>query len=82
MFEHAFSLTGFTGLSANVKFGGSCKIQRRGLCPSYNSSGDYVLVVKFMGDYVHIYKNEQGGCPGGGGLGWDIVHILWDNVNC
>ena len=29
--------------------------------------GDYVLVVKFMGgDFVHVYKNEQGGfCPGG-----------------
>ena len=39
-----------------VKFSGgfcpSCKIQR----------WDYVLVVKFVGgDYVHVYKNEQGG---------------------
>ena len=34
--------------------------------------GDYVLVVKLTGGgggYVHVYKNEQGGCPG------DIVRI-------
>ena len=30
--------------------------------------GVYVHVAKFMGDYVHVYKFEQGGggcCPGG-----------------
>ena len=47
-----------------VKFSGgggglcpSCKIQRGGLCPSCKIHG---------GDFVHVYKNEQGGfCPGG-----------------
>ena len=35
----------------------SCKIQRGGLCPSCKIHG---------GDFVHVYKNEQGGfCPGG-----------------
>ena len=50
----------------------SCKIQRGGgrdyvLVVKF-SGGDYVLVVKFMGggDFVHVYKNEQGGfCRGG-----------------
>ena len=26
--------------------------------------GDYVHFANFKGDYVHLYKNEQGGCPG------------------
>ena len=35
----------------------SCKIQRGGLCPSCKI---------LEGDFVHVYKNEQGGfCPGG-----------------
>ena len=35
----------------------SCKIQQGGLCPSCKIHG---------GDFVHVYKNEQGGfCPGG-----------------
>ena len=45
----------------NIRGGGlcpSCKIQRGGgLCPSSKIHG---------GDFVHVYKNEQGGfCPGG-----------------
>ena len=44
----------------NIRGGGlcpSCKIQRGGLCPSCKIYG---------GDFVHVYKNEQGGfCPGG-----------------
>ena len=35
----------------------SCKMQRGGLCPSCKIHG---------GDFVHVYKNDQGGfCPGG-----------------
>ena len=54
---------------------------REGLCPCLKiHRGDYVDVVKFIGgimstlqnswgDYVHVYKFEQGGiCPEGGGL--------------
>ena len=54
---------------------------REGLCPcckihrgdyvhvvKFIGDGDYVHVAKFMGgDYVHVYKFEQGGggsCPG------------------
>ena len=36
------------------------------------SGGDYFLVVKFNGgggDYVQVYKNEQGILSGGGGGG-------------
>ena len=44
----------------NIRGGGlcpSCKIQRGGLCPSCKIHG---------GDFVHVYKNEQGVfCPGG-----------------
>ena len=47
-------------ICCNIRGGGlcpSCKIQQGGLCPSCKIHG---------GDYVHIYKNEQGGfCPGG-----------------
>ena len=45
----------------------SCNIQRGGggggggLCPSCKIHGG-------GGDYVHVYKNEQGGGGGGGGL--------------
>ena len=46
--------------SCKIQRGGlcpSCKIQRGGLCPSCKIHG---------GDFVHVYKNEQGGfCPGG-----------------
>ena len=46
--------------SCKIQQGGlcpSCKIQRGGLCPSCKIHG---------GDFVHVYKNEQGGfCPGG-----------------
>ena len=46
--------------SCKIQWGGlcpSCKIQRGGLCPSCKIHG---------GDFVHVYKNEQGGfCPGG-----------------
>ena len=45
-----------------VKFiGGLCsrlKINMGG------GGGDYVHFANFKGDYVHLYKNEQGGCPG------------------
>ena len=46
--------------SCKIQRGGlcpSCKIQRGGLCPSCKIHG---------GDFVHVYKNEQGGfCLGG-----------------
>ena len=47
--------------SCKIQWGGglcpSCKIQRGGLCPSCKIHG---------GDFVHVYKNEQGGvCLGG-----------------
>ena len=46
--------------SCKIQRGGlcpSCKIQREGICPSCKIHG---------GDFVHVYKNEQGGfCPGG-----------------
>ena len=47
--------------SCKIQRGGlcpSCKIQRGGLCPSCKFHG---------GDFVHVYKNEQGGgvCPEG-----------------
>ena len=46
--------------SCQIQWGGlcpSCKIQWGGLCPSCKIHG---------GDFVHVYKNEQGGfCPGG-----------------
>ena len=46
----------------------SCKIQRGGLCPSCKIHG---------GDFVTIYKNEQGGfCPGG-----DFVLHSHDNAS-
>ena len=32
-----------------------------------NSRGDYVHLAKNMGDYVDLYKNEQGVSAGGGG---------------
>ena len=71
MVEHAFSLTGFTGLSANVTFGGSCKIQRRGLCLSCKIHGeDYVLVVKFMGGIMSTYTKMRRGDFVQGGGGW------------
>ena len=49
----------------------SCKIQRGGgggggLCPSCKIHG---------GDYVHVYKNGQGGFVRGGGGGGDCVRI-------
>ena len=34
-----------------------------------NSRGDYVHLAKNMGDYVDLYKNEQGVSAGGGGGG-------------
>ena len=46
--------------SCKIQRGGlcpNCKILRGGLCPSCKIHG---------GDFVHVYKNEQGGfCPGG-----------------
>ena len=56
------SFWGGGGYVLVVKFSGgglcpNCKIQRGGLCPSCKIHG---------GDFVHVYKNEQGGfCPGG-----------------
>ena len=53
--------------SCKIQRGGlcpSCKIQQGGLCPSYKIYG---------GDFVHVYKNEQGGggfVRGGGGGGF------------
>ena len=49
-----------------VKFSGggggglcpSCKFKWGGLCPSFKIHG---------GDFVHVYKNEQGGGLSGGG---------------
>ena len=58
--------------SCKIQRGGlcpSCKIQRGGLCPSCKIHG---------GDFVHVYKNEQGGfCPGG------IMSVFTDCIeNC
>ena len=48
-----------------VKFIGGlcsrCKIYMGG-----GGGGDYVHSAKFKGDYVHLYKNEQGGGASGG----------------
>ena len=42
-----------------------CKIHRGDYVHVVKSIwGDYVHSAKFKGDYVHLYKNEQGGCPG------------------
>ena len=55
------------GYGLVVKFSGggglcpSCKIQRGGLCPSCKIQWG-------GGDYVHVYKNEQGVLSGGGGF--------------
>ena len=62
-----------------------------GLCPSCKihqgdyvlvvkfTRGDYVLVVKFIGgggDFVHVYKNEQGEFCAGGLCPYPFLYIL------
>ena len=58
----------------------SCKIQRRGLCPNCKiQRGGLCPSCKIHGgDFVHVYKNEQGGfCPGGI---MSVSHIILQNI--
>ena len=57
--QSGFKLVTWYDVCCNIRGGlcPSCKIQQGGLCPSCKIHG---------GDFVHVYKNEQGGfCPGG-----------------